>query len=203
MLRRAFLTFALALSLSWPALASADGPRDLIEGMAQQAISVLGAKDRSDADIKSKFHQLLVGGFNVQGIGRFVLGRAARDITPEQNAEYIKLFEEYVVGIYANRFKEYSGETLEVIGEKSLDDVTIVNTRINRPNGAPPVLVDWKVKKGDGGQWRVEDVIIEQVSMSISQRSEFASVIQNGGGRIEALLNQLRSRTGTRAAKAN
>lgn len=202
MLRRAFLTFAVALCVSFPALAD-NSARGLIEGMAQQAISVLGAKDRSDADIKSKFHELLVQGFDVPTIGRFVLGRGARDITPEQNTEYLKLFEDYIVGIYANRFKEYSGETLEVTGEKAIDDVTVVSTRINRPKGAPPVAVDWKVKQGDDGQWRVQDVIIEQVSMSISQRSEFASVIQNGGGKVDALLNQLRTRTAPKAAKAS
>jgi len=202
MLRRTFLTLALALSISLPAMAAekANGARDLIEGMAQQAITVLGAKDRTDADIKAKFHDLLVGGFDVPTIGRFVLGRAWRDATPAQQTEYLSLFENYVVGIYANRFKEYSGETLEITGQKDVDDATVVSSRINRPNGAPAVAVDWKIKQGEDGIWRVQDVIIEQVSMSISQRSEFASVIQNGGGKLEALLAQLRARTNSSAS---
>lgn len=201
MLRRVFLTF-FALVLAAPALAG-NKPEALIDGMAKEAISVLSASGRTDAQIKAKFHELLAEGFNLPTIGRFVLGRYWKEADAAQQAEYLKLFEDYVVGIYANRFKAYSGETLAVTGVKDVGDYTLVSSKIERPAGGQPVVVDWKLAKVGNGKWQVEDVIIEQVSMSISQRSEFATIIQNGGGKIEALLAQLRAKTkGAAAARA-
>jgi phospholipid transport system substrate-binding protein len=49
------------------------------------------------------------------------------------------------------------------------------------------------VKKGD--DWKISDVIVEGVSMAVTQRQEFASVIQRGGNQLEALLQTLREKT--------
>jgi phospholipid transport system substrate-binding protein len=201
MLRRTALFIVAALFLLPVPLAKAKSGNDnlaearaLIEGMAQEAISVLSAKDRTDEQIKTKFHTLLSNGFDVDSIGRFVLGRYWRQATPQEQEEYLKAFEDYVVGIYANRFKEYSGESLAVTGLREVDggDV-LVASRIQRPAGGQPIQVDWKVRKTDAG-WRVSDVVIEEVSMSISQRAEFASVIENNGGKVSNLIAQLKSR---------
>jgi phospholipid transport system substrate-binding protein len=48
------------------------------------------------------------------------------------------------------------------------------------------VRVDWRVRGG-----KVIDVIVEGVSMSVTQRSEFSSIIQRNGGDIEALITHL------------
>ena len=60
-----------------------------------------------------------------------------------------------------------------------------VLTQIVRPNGQA-IPIDWKIfeKKGE---LRIYDVILEGISMSITQRSEFASVIQQGGGKVRAI----------------
>ena len=200
-MQRLFLSLFLILGLGQPALAAKElapeaAAKALIEGMATEAIEVLADKNRTPALIQTKFNALLSKGFDLNYIGRFVLARYWRNTTPAQQADYLKLFQDYIVGIYANRFAAYSGETL-VVGDAKIDgDDVIVASRINRTNGAPPVAVDWRVQKSEDGQYRVIDVIIEQVSMGITQRSEFSSIIQNGGGRVEALLAQLRAKTG-------
>lgn len=202
MLRRAFLAACLALSLSAsPAMAatSPEAARALIDGMAGEAISTLSAPDRTDTQIANKFHTILENNFDFQGIAKFVLGRFWRTATPEQQAEYQKLFGDYLVGIYANRFRQYSGETLSITSSRPDGDDAIVSTRINLTRNPQPVQVDWRVTSGADGKPRVSDVIIEQVSMSITQRSEFASIIQNGGGNVDALLTQLRTKTGASA----
>ena len=50
-----------------------------------------------------------------------------------------------------------------------------------------PIRVDWRVRRG-----KVIDVIVEGVSMSVTQRSEFASIIQRNGGKVSALINHLK-----------
>lgn len=207
MVRRVFLAVLFLCAAVLPAQAPAQVPiqsaapseaaaKALIDGMAGDAISVLSAPGRSDAQIADKFHQILKQNFDIPGISRFVLGRFWRSATPEQLAEYETLFEDYVVGIYANRFKQYSGETVSVIGSRVDGDNIIVSSTINLTGGAKPVLVEWKVSNDDAGKPRVEDVIIEQVSMSITQRSEFSTIIQNGNGKVDVLLSQLRAKVG-------
>ncbi|HET8727811.1 MAG TPA: ABC transporter substrate-binding protein, partial [Alphaproteobacteria bacterium] len=68
----------------------------------------------------------------------------------------------------------------------------LVDSRILRPNG-PSVGVAWRVRDRDG-RFQIIDVSIEGVSMAVTQRNEFASVIQRNGGSVDALLAALRSR---------
>lgn len=201
MIHRWLLSLVLVLGLSAPALAATDltAAQKLVDGMASEAISTLAAPDRSDSQIKTKFREILDKNFDFNGIARFVLGRYWRVATPEQQEEYLKLFGDYIVGIYANRFSQYSGETVSVVGAKPDGETgAMVNSRINLTKSPQPVAVDWKISPDDKGKLRVQDVIIEQVSMSITQRSEFATIIQNNGGKVEALLAMLRAKTANR-----
>ena len=59
------------------------------------------------------------------------------------------------------------------------------------PNGGSKIKVDWRVREKNG-QMKVIDVVIEGVSMALTQRSDFSSVIQRGGGKIDVLLEHLR-----------
>ena len=61
---------------------------------------------------------------------------------------------------------------------------------IESPNGSS-IRVDWRVRLNDG-EYKIVDVVIEGVSMVITHRSESASVIQHGGGRVQALIDALR-----------
>lgn len=85
-----------------------------------------------------------------------------------------------------------SGEQLTLgRARKAGKKVTAVGSRVTRGQGQP-VDVDWMLRRNDG-RWYVIDVVIEGVSMVISQRSEFATVISQRGG-IDGLIDNLRSR---------
>ena len=53
--------------------------------------------------------------------------------------------------------------------------------------------MDWRARTG-GGQYKITDVMVKGVSISQTQRSEFASVIRESGGKVEGLLTELRKR---------
>ena len=65
-------------------------------------------------------------------------------------------------------------------------------SEITRPNGAPPVAVQWRVR-AEGGAFKIADVIIEGISMAVTDQQQFSAVIQRGGGDLQALINALRS----------
>jgi phospholipid transport system substrate-binding protein len=69
---------------------------------------------------------------------------------------------------------------------------TIVTSQIIRANSGP-IAVDWYLVT-QGGRYKITDVYVGGVSMKVTQRDEFASVIQRNGGRVAALIAQLRQK---------
>lgn len=198
MLRRFFLTAACVvlagiLAPAAPAVAAAD-PAAMISNLGSRALEVLG-KDATQSQRVARFRDLLRDDFDVPGIARFVLGRYWNSATDAQRAEFTKLFEEYIAVAYATRLAQYMGETFKVTGSRPDADGAVVSSQIIRTGGAPPVKVDWRLT-GRGGRYKISDVSVDGISMAVTERSEFASVIQHNGGQMQGLLTMLREKTG-------
>jgi len=194
-LRRSLPSALLALGIAvaaspHPAAAAAD-PVALINDLGNRAIAVLG-KNASPSQREARFRELFNEDFDVPVIARFVLGRYWRLATPEQRREFVRLFNEYTVLAYSNRFAEYSGETLKVTGSRPDGEGSVVMSEIVRSNGAP-AKVDWRLSRTDG-TYKITDVIVDGISMAVTQRSEFASVIQRHGGQVQGLLTLLQQK---------
>lgn len=203
MLRRSVLTAAFAvlsglLAPAIPAAAAAD-PAAMISTLGSRALQVLG-KGATQAQRTERFRELLREDFDVPGIARFVLGRYWNTATEEQRAEYVKLFEDYIAMAYATRLAEYTGETFKVTGSRPDADGAIVSSQIVRPGGAAPVKVDWRLT-GRNGVYKISDVSVDGISMAVTQRSEFASVIQHNGGQVQGLITMLREKTASSGAR--
>jgi phospholipid transport system substrate-binding protein len=174
--------------------AAADEPTDFISTLGTRAITELADENMSQADRETRFRNLLNEHFDVPAIGRFVLGRHWKVASDEERTEFLGLFEDFIVRSYAVRFAGYSGETFAVKGSTpGPKSATLVHSKVLRGN-AEPIRVDWRVEPR-GDKLVITDVIVEGVSMSVTQRSEFASVIQSSGGKIEGLLEALRNKT--------
>jgi phospholipid transport system substrate-binding protein len=188
---------ATAIAALVPPASAADdeAAKVFIRDLANDAIQLMARKDLPAAERTQRFRELFKRGFDVEAIGRFVLGRYWRDATEAEQREYLKLFEDLIVATYAGRFSEYSGETLTVLDARPDDDrVVLVTSHVNRTTGNPPIRLDWRlVRKNDS--FGIVDVVVEAVSMSVTQRSEFASVIQRGGGKVNSLIVALRDKT--------
>ena len=181
----------VALYAAVPRPAAAQDARAFIAALGQQAIAALGPSV-SLAQRVERFRALFHNDFDVPGIGRFVLGRYWRVATPEEQQDFLQLFQEYIVRAYATRLGEYGGEPFRVTGSRPNGPETIVASEIARPNSAP-IEVDWYVLQ-EGGHYKISDVYVGGVSMKVTQRDEFASVIARNGGRVGALLAQLRQK---------
>jgi phospholipid transport system substrate-binding protein len=180
-----------------PAMAAAD-PVALINDLGNRALEVLG-KNVAAGQREARFRELFNQDFDVPTIARFVLGRYWRVATPAQRREFVRLFDEYTVLAYSNRLAQYSGETLRVTGSRLDSDGSIVMSEIVRTNGAPPAKVDWRLARIDD-TYKITDVIVDGISMAVTQRSEFASVIQRHGGQLQGLLILLRQKVDSAAA---
>ena len=192
----AALALVLAMS-SVPALAqsNAGDSAAFIAGLGDHAIEILRSQT-NQVQRKAAFSALFTEGFDVPAIGKFVLGHYWREAPPEQQQEYLRLFGQYVVAIYADRFSNYQGEEFKVLGAKAEDgDTSTVASQIVRPNGGPPIHIDWRVAH-EGTGYKIVDVKAENLSMSVTQREEFASVISQHGGNLQGLIDVLKQKVG-------
>ncbi len=172
--------------------ASVEVAAQFIDRLGNQAIETLRSPNLTLDQREDRFRGLLSQVFDLRFIGRFVLGKYWRRATPEQQSDYLVLFDAFVLHAYSARFGRYVGETLTVVGTRQANDKdVVVRTRIDRPD-SPPIIADWRVRT-TGERYRIIDVMIEGISMIITQRSEFAAVVQRDG--VEGLLAVLRART--------
>lgn len=184
------LTPSLLQHVSTPCIS--EQSQSFIKNIAERGIGFLENHELSEEKRKKEFRIMLEESFDMKTIGRFALGKYWRQATKKQKQEYLKLFENMIVNVYSRRFGDYNGEKFEVTGaqkQESNDDV-IVSSQII-PNSGTPISVDWRVRRKNGG-FVVIDIMVEGVSMAVTQRSDFAAVIQRGGGKIDVLLEHLR-----------
>jgi phospholipid transport system substrate-binding protein len=92
---------------------------------------------------------------------------------------------------YGSRLADYRAEGLKVTGKRLDPSGLVVMSQIIRPQGAAPIPIDWRLSVCDG-LYKISDIVVDGVSMSATQRSEFAQMIQRNGGRVENLLAMMR-----------
>lgn len=184
------LLVATAVPLA-PAQAITPGEASrFVSTLGDNAIAALGDESIDANQRQERLRGLLREGFAFKGIGKFVLGRHWRAASKEQRARYLDLFESYIVHSYGARFSQYSGETMRVVDEK--DDRgkgRLVVSEIVRGDGSS-LKVQWRVREGKG-RLMIVDVVVEGVSLAITQRSEMAAVMQQKKGDIDALLDEI------------
>ena len=167
------------------------GAEKFVGSVADRGIGFLSNESLSQDQRKKEFQKLLRNSFDLDRIGRFALGRYWRTTNSKQRAEYIKLFKKMVLDVYASRFKEYTGQTLEVVSARPEGKSDILVSSIIKGPDSPEVKVDWRVRH-KGSSYKVIDVLVAGVSMALTQRSDFASVIERGGGDVEVLIAHLK-----------
>lgn len=184
--------------IATPASAEKSGASVFLQGLADEAVAVLTEGNISKESRQRAFRNLVQRGFDLPSVGRFVLGRYWRRANDTERAEFLRLFEDYIVVTYSRRLGTYSGEILQVTGERNINAKAVqVSSHINMAKG-PPLNIDWRLSRRNG-EWRIVDIVVEGISLAIVQRDEFNAVIRNGGGRVTALFAVLEKKT----AKAN
>jgi len=182
-------------------LAIQTAPGQFIQNLGDSAIKIIADKQMEVDKRSESFSQILSEDFDLKTIGRFVIGRTWNSVTPEQQTAYMDLFKALVIRNYGSRMALYTGEGFKVVGtrpETELD--TIVLSQITHPDGSQPTTIDWRVRRKDG-KMGVIDVVVEGVSLSVTQKQEYAAVLQKYDGHIDGLLAEMREQLKERDAK--
>jgi phospholipid transport system substrate-binding protein len=184
------------LVLAYTAPTQAASPQDFVKNMGDKAFSSLSEEGLSQDQRTQRFRELLNEAFDLPRIARFTLGRYWRTATDEEKTEFIDLFEKFVIQAYSNRFRDMSGQKLNVINAREVSaSQALVLSEIEIP-GKAPVKINWRVRSKDDVH-KIVDVMVQGISMSVTQRDEFAAVIRQTGGKVGGLIKALRRKTGS------
>lgn len=191
--RAAMLAVAAPLLLAAPPARAAVDPgraTAFIEATGNEMVRVLNSA-APPAQKREQVAAILRRAVDIEGVGRFVLGRWWRQASPAEQQEYLRLFEETLVRNLASRFGEFQGVRFALgRSQQRTEDDVLVTTIVERPGSAPATL-DWRVADV-GGHPRIVDLVAEGTSLRLTQRSEYSAVITRGGNRVAALLEAMR-----------
>jgi phospholipid transport system substrate-binding protein len=192
--RRLVLGLSAAVAASMLALpaSAADPAADLIAGTAAEVIDIIKAKPAGPAR-QAAIQQILQTKFDLPYMGQQTLGPFWNKTTEAERARFLKAAETAEAKAYSERFGQYAGQTLKLGRVTSRPNgVQMVDSQLIQSNGQP-IKLEWEVRDAGRGL-RITDVKVEGVSMVMTRRSDFNSYIQNNGGKVEPLINELEAR---------
>lgn len=187
-----------SVSLSHHITAKAVSDADLeqahnfVEALTAEALSFLSSTDLSETEKQNQFRKLLKNRFNMPAIARFAMGKNWRVASKQEQDEYTQLFTDMIVDVYSRRFSDYKGQKIEVRSQRAEGRRDILVSSFIKNENNPDIQVDWRVRQYKN-KFKVIDISVEGVSMALTQRSEFASIIQRGGGKVAVLIDHLKN----------
>lgn len=191
---RAVLFSALLIISGTQANAADDAwktdPTAFINHFAQAGIDDILNADIDTVEKTARFRGLFNEGFDIPAIGRFVLGRSWRRTSNTEKQDFLAVFEDVIVYTWSRRFNEYTGQTIKVLGTSPDGETGTLVDSVIVDEAGQTIAAQWRLRQREEGL-RIVDIIIEGVSMSITYRQDYASVIRQNGG-IQGLLTELR-----------
>lgn len=171
-----------------------DVAEKFIKKVTQQGIEELINSDVSAAEKKERFTKLFNDDLDLDFIGKFVLGRYWKTSTPKQRTAFIDVYRKLNIQTWSERFNEFKGKHFEFVGTESskFADQIFVNTQVPMTEGAP-ASVKWRIKETNG-RLRIVDIIIENVSLAQTARSEYTSYISKSPNGIDGLIKDLQAK---------
>jgi phospholipid transport system substrate-binding protein len=192
---------ALLLLLSTIAVADPANPSAALTTVTRLQEGLIALMKSSDADPPrtEAVTKLLRETHDLSYIGRVVLGRHWRELSGEQQAEFLDRFEQLSVANYTSRFEHYGGEHFDVADEQTQsEDEHSVRSMLTTANGAQHEFV--YVLHRDGEQWRIVNIVVDGVSDLALKRAEYGRLMDAGG--FPALLDELAQQTERLRARA-
>ena len=168
---------------------------DFLSALQDRAISELTDATVPEAERGKRFRAIFREDFDLDAIGKFVVGRYWRSASPQEREDFLAVFEDVMVQRFLPLLTQYSGQKFEIGGSKEdsrSEDMVIVSTRIAREEGEP-YHVNWRIRNREG-RFKVLDIIAEGVSMAITLRSEYNAVLKTSDGNVKALTDALRQK---------
>lgn len=181
---------SLLLSPVLPSAVAADSAavRNVVEGLNTTLLDVMQSAEELGYEGRyQKLDLALRGRFDFAFMTKIATGRVWNDLDAGQRDALIERFARMSIATFASRFKGYSGEHFEIIGqEQGRRGTVVVDNQLIRPKD-PAVGLNFVLREraeGTAGEpsWLIIDVKLDgKFSELARQRAEFSAVLKRGG----------------------
>ena len=164
-----------------------------VENLGKQVVEKVSNINLSESERIVNFRNLYLDAFDNYYISRFVLGRYWKRLDSNMRKQFVESFNNYIVTTYAPKFKGWEG-TFKATD--SLLENNYYNVKMNVLNKDGPTLqFMWKIYLDKNKNFKILDVNIDGVSMLVTQRAEFMSVIKNNPKGVIGLIEAMEKKT--------
>jgi len=190
---------ALAVMLFWASMPAAaqteEELRQYVDRNTQQLVDKLNAEKglyEEDAEaFYASMEQELTDFVDFRRIAARVMGRYARQSTPEQRDEFVAKFKRSLFDSYAQAL--VSADDFEI----KVKDATINSGNADRASVQMEVIsasgsrypVTYSMYKTNEGRWMMENVIVEGVNIGLAFRDRFTQEMEQERGEIQAVID--------------
>ncbi len=194
---RQLLIAALAagIALAAPRAALADDARDgsrHVQRIAVQVMAILRDKRLDRHRARARLEAMLIGHIDVRRLGPMLLGPRWRQLSAAQRADYLRVLPRYLVRGYAKRLVRNRGVLFLVKrAEAGRTGAVTVTTHIIDPEDPAPLIVKWRLRRTAHG-FKVRDLVVQNFSMALNLRREFATILRRHDGRVAGLIAKLK-----------
>ncbi|HET9550733.1 MAG TPA: ABC transporter substrate-binding protein [Candidatus Binatia bacterium] len=174
--------------------AGAGMPTDQIKATVDKALTVLrDPRFKPPANLndrRDQLRQILFARFDFTEMAKRALGANWRRRTPQEQEEFVRLFTDVLERAYAGIIESYTDEKIVYVSERIEGNYADVVSKIMTAKGEE-YSVNYKAHLVSN-EWKVYDVIAENISLVNNYRSQFNRVISHSS--YEDLVGRLRTK---------
>jgi len=171
------------------------GPEQLVQKVTEEVMTSIKSDKQLAAGDKQKAMKLaeekVLPYIDFEEATRLAVGRAWSQASADQKKKLVSEFRNMLVRTYSNAIEAYQGQTLKVLpsrgGKQEAKDEATVRTQFTRAGGKP-LPIEFQMRKS-ADAWKVYDISVEGISLVLTYRSEFDSVVKQSG--IDGLIKRL------------
>ena len=162
-----------------PAPSRADSPTEQVRATVDRVLILVRDSSRKSAgqkqDLRAQLAEVIYPRFDFAEMAKRSLGPHWGRRTAEEQQEFVKIFAGLLGRSYADNIESYSSQNVLYTREVEDKDYAEVDTKIVADKRAD-VSINYKLHSVNK-QWKVYDLVIENISLVNNYRSQFDRVI--------------------------
>jgi len=193
---KAFVFLAAMLIAAGAKAQDVGAPDVLVKNVTLEVVDLITKDKEIQSGSRAKLMQLIdakvLPHFDFPAMTALAMGQGWNKANADQKKRLTEEFKTLLVRTYASALAAYSTQKFDFrpLRAKPTDTDVTVNVRVLQA-GAQPVPIDYSMEKTASG-WKVYDVMVGGVSLVANYRTEFASIVREGG--IEGLIKDLQTK---------
>jgi ABC-type transporter MlaC component len=181
------LAAAALMGAAGPVLASSPA-EDYVTGIADDVMQLANGGKKGPA-LRAQFAALLNRYINLKGIADYALGPYQKQLPADKRTEFYNLVSNYAAALFVYYVDDFRGTKLDIMSTTQQGKFTIIQSAIT---GSGREQVKWRLTPSGSG-FRVADVNIKGVWLTIAMKDRFNKVLKASKGDFDPLFAELRS----------